>query len=163
MTYLVGCKVEKDNAGDVAIYKWPDRSQVVLRYVVYDDKDIWIALGVDGDRLSDKRHQSAEEAAKEIYDAGLGPAKFIDIPVVPTVLPISPEPEADMVNHPPHYVNGDIECIDAIKSALTEEEFRGFVKGSALAYIWREKHKGGNQDIHKAMWYLGKIAQNAST
>ena len=27
----------------------------------------------------------------------------------------------DNVNHPPHYKKGSVECIDAIKSALTKE------------------------------------------
>ena len=69
------------------------------------------------------------------------------------------EPVVDNVNHPAHYNQGGIECIDAIKAALTEEEFRGFCKGSALSYIWREKHKGGMEDILKAEWYLDRLKQ----
>lgn len=63
----------------------------------------------------------------------------------------------DMVNHPPHYKQGDVECIDAIRSALTEEEFRGYCKGNALKYIWREKYKGGNESLAKAIWHLTKV------
>lgn len=70
-----------------------------------------------------------------------------------------PEPTGDNVNHPAHYNQGGIECIDAIKAALTEEEFRGFCKGNALSYIWREKHKGGMEDILKAEWYLDRLKQ----
>lgn len=62
-----------------------------------------------------------------------------------------------MVNHPPHYTRGGIECIDAIKAALTEEEFRGYLKGNALKYIWRERHKGKDEDLAKAGWYLNRI------
>lgn len=54
----------------------------------------------------------------------------------------------------PHYTNGFIECIDAIKSALTEEEFRGFCKGNIIKYTWREKHKGGDKDLVKAKDYI---------
>jgi hypothetical protein len=43
-----------------------------------------------------------------------------------------------------HYRQGDIECIDAIRAALTDEEWRGFCKGNVLKYVWREKHKGGD-------------------
>lgn len=64
---------------------------------------------------------------------------------------------ADVVNFPPHYRQGDIECIDAIKAALTEEEFRGYCKGNALKYIWREKHKGGTESLLKADWYIAKL------
>jgi hypothetical protein len=64
----------------------------------------------------------------------------------------------DLVNFPPHYRQGGIECIDAIRAALTEEEFRGYCKGNALKYIWRERHKGGNESLLKAGWYIAKLA-----
>jgi len=64
-----------------------------------------------------------------------------------------------MVNHPPHYTVGAIECIDAIRAALTEEEFRGYCKGNALKYIWRERHKGHTESLQKAEWYLKRITQ----
>lgn len=64
--------------------------------------------------------------------------------------------EPDMVNNPPHYKQGDIECIEAIRAALTPEEFRGYCKGNALKYVWRERHKGGNESMHKATWYINK-------
>ncbi|WP_372809453.1 DUF3310 domain-containing protein [Litorivivens sp.] len=66
---------------------------------------------------------------------------------------------SDMVNHPPHYTQGDIECIDAIKAALTPDEFRGYCKGAALKYCWRERHKGGDESLKKAGWYLNKATE----
>ena len=60
----------------------------------------------------------------------------------------------DLVNHPPHYVNGEIECIEAIEAQLTPEEFRGYLKGNIAKYVWREKHKGGTESLKKARWYL---------
>ena len=73
--------------------------------------------------------------------------------------PDAPDTPPDNVNSPPHYKQGAIECIEAIQSALTEEEFRGYCKGNALKYIWREKHKGGDESLEKAQWYLGYLAQ----
>lgn len=64
---------------------------------------------------------------------------------------------ASNVNHPDHYNRGSIECIDAIKSALTEEEFRGYLKGNAMKYIWRERDKGGAESIRKAEWHLMRL------
>ena len=64
----------------------------------------------------------------------------------------------DMVNHPPHYTTGEIECIDAIRAALTPEEFRGYCKGVGMKYIWRERHKGGDQSLEKGVWYLEEAA-----
>lgn len=62
----------------------------------------------------------------------------------------------DPVNSPPHYKQGGVECIDAIQAALTPEEFRGYCKGNALKYVWREKHKGQNESLEKAIWYLDR-------
>ncbi|MEX0385842.1 DUF3310 domain-containing protein [Spiribacter onubensis] len=61
---------------------------------------------------------------------------------------------ADEVNSPSHYTQGPIECIEAMESALTPEEFRGACKANALKYIWREQKKGGNESLKKAIWYL---------
>jgi hypothetical protein len=67
-----------------------------------------------------------------------------------------PAPGSDNVNHPAHYTNGSIECIDAIRAALTPEEFRGYCKGNAIKYVWRERLKGGNESMAKAGWYLNE-------
>lgn len=65
---------------------------------------------------------------------------------------------ADMVNHPPHYTAGSIECIDALEAQMTEEEFRGFLKGQVAKYLWRSNHKGqALQDFQKAQWYLNRL------
>ena len=63
----------------------------------------------------------------------------------------------DLVHNPPHYTAGGIECIDAIRAALTPEEFRGFCKGNAIKYVWRERHKGQEESVEKALWYLNRI------
>ena len=60
----------------------------------------------------------------------------------------------DAVNRPRHYTQGDIECIEAIKAALTAEEFRGYCKGNAMKYVWRERLKGKVEDVQKAIVYL---------
>lgn len=55
---------------------------------------------------------------------------------------------------PKRYRHGGIECIDAIRAALTPEEFRGFCKGNVLKYLWRERQKGGDGDLAKAQDYI---------
>lgn len=64
--------------------------------------------------------------------------------------------EHDEVNNPKHYTSGRVECIEAIESALTPEELRGFYKGNIIKYLWRERHKGGLQSLQKASWYLNR-------
>lgn len=73
------------------------------------------------------------------------------------LLPLHRPDEPSAVDHPTHYNAGGIECIDAIRAALTPDEFRGFCKGNAFKYAWRERHKGGDQDLAKANWYLTEI------
>jgi len=63
----------------------------------------------------------------------------------------------DNVERPMHYAIGSIECIDAIEAQLSTEEFRGYLKGNVIKYLWREKHKGGIESLKKAKWYLNKI------
>lgn len=65
----------------------------------------------------------------------------------------------DNVSNPKHYNTSSIECIQAIKAMLTEEEFRGYTKGNALKYLWRERYKNGDEDLQKAEWYLGYLNQ----
>jgi len=69
----------------------------------------------------------------------------------------------DLVNHPNHYKSdgvGDIECIDAIQAALTEEEFQGFCKGNNIKYTWRANRKQEvRTNIEKAKWYLNKLLE----
>lgn len=65
----------------------------------------------------------------------------------------------DMVNSPPHYNTGDIECIDAIQESMTPEAFKGYLKGNVQKYIWRYEAKNGTQDLEKAQWYLNKLVE----
>jgi len=63
----------------------------------------------------------------------------------------------DMVNHPPHYNQGDIECIDGIEASMSAEQFEGYLKGNLMKYVWRYENKSKKQDLEKAEWYLRKL------
>lgn len=63
----------------------------------------------------------------------------------------------DMVNHPPHYNEGEVECIDAIESALGKEGFKAYLTGNIMKYLWRYRNKNGQEDIAKARWYINKL------
>lgn len=70
----------------------------------------------------------------------------------------------DNVNAPDHYkLRGlDIEAIDVIRGALTEDEFRGFCKGNVLKYTIREAYKNGDEDLKKAKKYLDFLEKDDS-
>lgn len=59
--------------------------------------------------------------------------------------------------NPKYYHLGKIECIDAIKASMTPEEFKGFLKGNVIKYIWRYQQKNGSEDLRKANWYLERL------
>jgi len=68
------------------------------------------------------------------------------------------EQERDVVNSPNHYRQGGIEAIEAIKASMSREEFEGYLKGNAVKYLWRYRHKGRpEQDLKKARWYLDRL------
>ena len=70
------------------------------------------------------------------------------------------EAKKDPVNHPEHYTQGDIECIDAIRSQSTPEEFQGFLRGQITKYNWRLGLKGNAlEDAQKTQWYLNKLIE----
>lgn len=65
----------------------------------------------------------------------------------------------DAVNHPGHYAQGDIECIDAMLSVAGEEGLKSFCHLSCFKYLWRFQRKNGVEDLKKAQWYLNKLIE----
>ena len=63
-----------------------------------------------------------------------------------------------MVDHPPHYNNGNVECIEAIEAMLTPDEFIGYLRGNSLKYRWRFRYKNKPiEDLRKARWYEERL------
>lgn len=63
----------------------------------------------------------------------------------------------DAIN-PDHYKQGDIECIDAIVSAVVNKKgIEAYCVGNIFKYLWRYESKNGIEDINKAVWYLNKL------
>lgn len=65
----------------------------------------------------------------------------------------------DLVNHPSHYSQGGIECLEAMEAAYGKDATATFCLTNAFKYIWRTEHKNGIQDIDKAIWYLNKYKE----
>lgn len=65
----------------------------------------------------------------------------------------------DMVNNPPHYTQGGIECIDAMEAAYGTEAVIMFCMCNAFKYQWRFNNKNGREDILKCQWYQNKMVQ----
>lgn len=66
----------------------------------------------------------------------------------------------EMVNHPEHYNQGDIECIDAMIAAKGIDAVKAFCDCSVFKYEWRLGHKDDvAQEIDKMIWYLNKYKE----
>ena len=74
--------------------------------------------------------------------------------------PADEKQPCDMVNHPAHYTQGGIECIDAIKAAVTGlTGMEAVCTGNIIRYIWRWKFKNGLEDLKKCRWYIDKLIE----
>jgi len=90
---------------------------------------------------------------KLVYVVRHGLKKAAPAPVIPSntlTISVAKNPQADLVNHPPHYKVGGIETIDFI-----EAKKLNYNLGNVVKYITRADHKGNRkEDLEKAMWYL---------
>jgi hypothetical protein len=65
----------------------------------------------------------------------------------------------DPVTRPAHYTQGQVECIDAIRSALGLDGFVAHCRAAAIKYAWRCGLKSEDaQDLRKGAWYLSRAA-----
>lgn len=69
----------------------------------------------------------------------------------------------DNVNHPKHYTQGGIECIDALAAAtINLKGIEAVCTANAIKYLWRWKQKNGVEDLEKARWYIDKLIKEQS-
>jgi len=70
--------------------------------------------------------------------------------------------ELDNVNHPQHYNNGKVECIEAME-AMAEgsnvDAHTAYLWQNAFKYLWRWPYKNGTEDLEKAVWYINRIIE----
>lgn len=64
----------------------------------------------------------------------------------------------DNVNHPSHYNNGSVECIDAMEAATVNKSgAEAICTSNVIKYLWRYEAKNGLEDVKKAQWYLNRL------
>lgn len=84
-------------------------------------------------------------------------AKHFDEPLDDEVVNTQTEP--DMVNHPPHYTNGGMECIDEMILVFGKEAVANFCICNAWKYRYRAITKNGEEDMQKSHWYINKYKE----
>lgn len=68
----------------------------------------------------------------------------------------------DNIHNPSHYTKGGIECIEAIKAAVTGiiDPFEAYCTGNIIKYVWRWNYKNGVEDLDKAIQYIRFIREH---
>jgi len=67
---------------------------------------------------------------------------------------------SDVVNHPPHYGEGKIECIEYLKDNMDVMMFMGYLEGNIKKYLHRYRYKNKPlEDLKKAQWYLNRLIE----
>ena len=70
------------------------------------------------------------------------------------------DPQSDPVNHPSHYTQGKVECIDAMEQVFGVEAVKNYCLLAAFKYAWRRKDKDNEeQDTRKMLWYFDRYVQ----
>ena len=70
----------------------------------------------------------------------------------------------DVINHPDHYNNGGIECIDYLKDNMSWEAYKGYLEGNTKKYLHRWRYKSKPiEDLKKARWYLDRLIHELTT
>lgn len=70
-----------------------------------------------------------------------------------------PTDTVDMVNHPPHYCQGGMECIDEMVLIFGKEAVKNFCLCNAWKYRKRALFKNKEEDIKKSDWYIQKYKE----
>lgn len=65
----------------------------------------------------------------------------------------------DNINHPEHYTQGDIECIDMMVAVFGKEVVANFCLCNCMKYLYRHDYKDGRMDCEKAKWYINKYME----
>lgn len=65
----------------------------------------------------------------------------------------------DMVNHPKHYRECSLECIEAMEIMLGPKDTYSGCKCNIFKYLWRHRSKNGEEDLNKALWFVNKAKE----
>ena len=118
-------------------------AQDIMDYLVKDEVE----------ENPEEKLSAALAKAGSIIAQGINNTKE-DIPTQKNIFVPSVNAKHDNVNRPKHYCKGGLECIQVIKAQLTPEQYKGYLYGNVLKYMWRWPEKNGLEDLQKAAKYL---------
>ena len=108
---------------------------------------------------------SAEEFEKQLKALLPNKLALEPLPKEDRAIKMPESSKPDNVNHPRHYCKGGIECIDAIRAAVSDlQGVEAVHAGNVIKYVWRFKGKNGLEDLKKAKrcleWLIEEVKNN---
>ena len=98
---------------------------------------------------------SADEFEKQLKELLQHHLALEPLPKEDRAIKMPESSKHDNVNHPKHYCKGGLECIDAIRAAVSNlPPFEAVCVANIIKYAWRYKDKNGLEDVKKAAKYL---------
>lgn len=92
------------------------------------------------------------------YNIMLVAKDMVDVRHVANKEYVAPNEERDMVNHPTHYNQGKVECIDAMAAATVNKRgIEAICVSNVIKYLFRYETKNGLEDVKKAQFYLNRL------
>ena len=165
----------------------PEGAEITIKFNIDDDEHGVIFYKNDGKASASEKNNFKWDYGSQWSNAELLDENFADgdidlshkvlwqRPTQPEALPfIDDEPQSlndqyaeieqvrqslkDNINHPSHYTQGKVECIDALESAtIGKSGIEAVCVANVIKYLWRYEEKNGVEDVKKAQFYLNRL------
>lgn len=99
-----------------------------------------------------------DEDLEQVYNVMLADKDMVAVRNVANKEYVAPNAKLDMVNHPNHYNQGKVECIDAMAAATVNKRgIEAICVSNVIKYLFRYEAKNGLEDVKKAQFYLNRL------
>ncbi len=106
----------------------------------------------DGNSLCSCKWENMSEYALDNYIKLIGANNAKEQIINPS------DTKPEMVNHPSHYNQGGIECIEAMAAATVNKRgIEAICVSNVIKYLFRYETKNGLEDVKKAAWYVNRL------
>lgn len=115
---------------------------------------VWLCIDEVTRQLTWTMREDSTKHYAQYYGDEIKDSEYLEIDMTLS------DPQSDPVNHPSHYTQGKVECIDAMEQVFGVEAVKNYCLLAAFKYAWRRKDKGNEeQDTRKMLWYFDRYVQ----
>lgn len=134
-------------------FKYGDKIRAITNKYSHARKDMqWegivVEIGNGGIFKAKTTHSTGQKPKSILFGLNSEDFELVEPPV---------SEEIETIIHPNHYNYGKCETYNILEMFLSDEEFKGFLKGNVIKYLHRFEHKNGEEDLKKAKAYIDKL------